>query len=258
MLIAQIGPPTSWFACMHYNSRTDGYACKVRLSQVTRRGAVNHRAAEGSKLKALHTISSTMTRTTLFLATVALSASTALPRPALKPTLKLRGGELPPRPALYGAPGDKTSRGLTFTFTTTGTTVQLVVLGSGIVGLHAISFDRLIATLPGPLRLVFFIGVILHTPLDFESLWPQRTVGRLIVSALSASILFYASFGRQGLVALPIVALLAVASHAYDKADQCIGAKLRGLFKWLALLVAFYLVGGLLSPGSLPTVFRIR
>jgi hypothetical protein len=190
---------------------------------------------------ALHTISSTMTRTTLFLATVALSASTALPRPALKPTLKLRGGELPPRPALYGAPGDKTSRGLTFTCTTTGTTVELVVLGSGIVGLHAISFDRLIATLPGPLRLVFWIGVIF-----FESLWPQRTVGRLVVSALSTSILFYACSGRVGLLALPIVALLAVASHAYDKADQCIGAELRGLFKLLARVVAFFLVVGCL------------
>ena len=158
-------------ACMYRYLWATG-ACKVRLSHVTRR-AVNHWVAEGSDM-----MRSTMTRTTLFLATVALSASTALPRPALKPTLKLHGGELPPRPSLYGAPGDKSSRGLTFTCTTTGTTVELVVLGSGIVGLHAISFDRLIAT-PGPLRLVFFIGVIF-----FDSLWPQRTIGRLVVSAL--------------------------------------------------------------------------
>ena len=99
----------------------------------------------------------------LLLATIALSAATAVPRPAVKPTLKLRGGALPRWPALYKAVetdktgGDKASRDKLILpedgdLTAAGEVMNLVIAVAGIFTLHAISFENIMTRLPGPAK----------------------------------------------------------------------------------------------------------
>ena len=100
-----------------------------------------------------------MTRATL-LATVALSVSGERPRPAVKPrTLKLRGGTLPPWPALYEAPGEPRSSSRT-SLTRAGEVMEITTAGVGVVTLHAISFNKICGAIPEPIRFAFFLGVL--------------------------------------------------------------------------------------------------
>ena len=156
----------------------------------------------------------------LLLATIALSAATAVPRPAVRPALKLRGGALPRWPALYKAVetdktgGEKASRNKLILpeggdLTAAGEVMKLVIAVAGIFTLRAISFENIIARLPGPGQFA-----VLLVCAFMDVLWPKRTLGRLVANALSSSTMLYAMMGVTRsvmLLAVVVIRRLAVA-----------------------------------------------